>query len=418
MSEATSPPAAAVRNPGRTDSATAEMDAWVLDAFGLDMNAWPPRANPASTTPAPVRALPAGAQAASETESAHHGTAGQIAVGVASGFYQGGKSLLGSLADLARLVMPFTEGGMILQLVDPHAPTARESLDTVAAGAHGAYSAASHPVATFDAARKAVQSFRKQFEAEQAEAEKNGTIAEFYSQFSGRAGFEIISALVPAGKLAEGLGLAAKAAKGAELVADADRAAEAAAKAESLLAKARQAEPALTRSIQGSAESQGGTMVGLEHRLKTPESLARKIASSAQERNMTAERAAERIRDAIRYTATFPPENLVAGAKTTLAKLQEEGNIILKLRNTWLNPQSSYKGVNVQLRSLDGQVFELQFHTPESFWAKDEGTHAIYEEMRKLPRGSPEWDVLNKKQMEIVNTLSIPKDIDHLKEVK
>ncbi len=430
-----------VRHPDRTDTATAEMDAWVLDVLGMDMNALPavgasftpskpdgatqqgpaplPSGTPSPAAPASVPS--AGSPEPSQAGEQPHGLARQVVTGVATGVYRGGKSLLGGLADLERLVLPFTEAGMIWQLVDPHAPTAQQSIATVSAGAKGAYSAASHPVVTFNAAHAAVQDFRKQFEAERAEAEKKGTTAEFYSQFTGRAGFEIISAIVPAGKLAEGLGIAAKAAKGAEVLADAGRdthAVEAAAKAESLLAKAREAEPALTRSIQGSAESQGGKMVGLEHRLKTPESLARKIEKDCEQLGLTAEEAGNGVRDAIRYTATFPPDKLVAGAQATLAKLKGDGCVVLKLKNTWLDASSSYKGVNVQLQGPNGQVFELQFHTPDSFRAKEVETHAIYEEMRKIPMGSPEWQALNERQMEIARKLQIPDNIEALKEIR
>jgi len=135
---------------------------------------------------------------------------GQIIRGLARGAYHGTKSLVEGLAGLGNLVAPFTMAGQLRQLVDPQAPTARQSAGQLAGAASTAYTVVRHPIQTFEAARTAVQEFRRQFEAEQAEAERNGTTAEFYSQFVGRAGFEIIAAFVPASKLGEAVGLAGR----------------------------------------------------------------------------------------------------------------------------------------------------------------------------------------------------------------
>ena len=49
-------------------------------------------------------------------------------------------------------------------------------------------------------------------------------------------------------------------------------------------------------------------------------------------------------------------------------------------KNSWSNPE--YKGVNTRWMTPDGQRFEVQFHTPESFHAKHEVTHQAYERIR------------------------------------
>jgi hypothetical protein len=82
------------------------------------------------------------------------------------------------------------------------------------------------------------------------------------------------------------------------------------------------------------------------------------------EHGISATRAAEGVFDAIRYTACFPPQKLASGTKAILSRLQAQGNGIVQLKNTWLDPKSSYRGINVQMRSPDGQLFEVQFHTP------------------------------------------------------
>jgi hypothetical protein len=193
---------------------------------------------------------------------------------------------------------------------------------------------------------------------------------------------------------------------------------KAAEKAKPVFEKAQAAEPALTQSVQGTTEAMGGKMIGLEHRLKSAESLTRKIATDMANEGLTEEQAAGRIADSVRYTSSFPPDKLVEGTQATLKQLESEGNQIIKLKNTWLDESSSYKGINVQMQGPDGQVFELQFHTPESFWAKDEGTHAIFEQMRQVPKGSPEWNALNEQQMEIARKLQVPDGIDKIQPIK
>jgi len=390
------------------------MDRWILDVFGRDMNAI------ASGFAAPRETLYADGSAGMDPKHHKRGeTVRQFAVGAAEGVYQGGKSMVEGLASLANLVAPFTTTGMLWQLVDPHAPTMRDSEKKMIGAASAVGSAVAHPKASFEAAKAAARKFRAQFEAERAKAEKNGTEAKFYGQFAGRAGFEIIAAMVPAEKLAEFASLAGKAGKAAEIAVETERAArlvEATAEASRVLAKAAEAEPALTSALETAMAETGGKMVGLQHRLKTAESLARKIAKDAEERGISVPEAAARVRDAVRYTAVFPPEKLVAGAESTLARLKSEGNTVVKLKNTWLDPHSSYKGVNVQLRTPSGQVFELQFHTADSYRTKEELTHAIYEKMRKLDPKSKEWKALNRQQMDLAKKLQVPKGIENLKQ--
>ncbi|MGH3222854.1 MAG: hypothetical protein ACRDPY_29860, partial [Streptosporangiaceae bacterium] len=48
--------------------------------------------------------------------------------------------------------------------------------------------------------------------------------------------------------------------------------------------------------------------------------------------------------------------------------------------NWWTNPE--YRGVNTRWVNQEGQRFEVQFHTPDSFHAKHHVTHAAYERIR------------------------------------
>lgn len=187
---------------------------------------------------------------------------------------------------------------------------------------------------------------------------------------------------------------------------------EASAPARSLLEKATAEEPELTEAVNGVTEENGGKMIGLKYRVKSAKSLTEKIAKDAVKKNISSERAAAQMSDAVRYTSSFPPDKLADGALSTIEKLEAKGNQMIERKNTWLDPDVSYKGINVKMIGPDGQPFELQFHTPESFWAKDEGTHEIFEKMRNLEEGSPEWLKLNEEQMEISRSLEVPKGIE------
>jgi hypothetical protein len=159
-------------------------------------------------------------------------------------------------------------------------------------------------------------------------------------------------------------------------------------------------------------------MKGLEFRLKSPESLTRKIATDMADDGVSAAAAAADIADAVRYTATFPTDKLADAVKATLDRLQAEGCGTTKLLNTWLDDRASYKGINVQLRDATGQPFELQFHTPESYLAKEVGTHKIYEAMRRLDPGSAEWERLNEQQGKIFSSLTKPQGIEKIRPMR
>ncbi|WP_042876361.1 hypothetical protein [Cupriavidus necator] len=188
-------------------------------------------------------------------------------------------------------------------------------------------------------------------------------------------------------------------------------------KANALLAKAEAAEPAMTKSIQTTTDAMGGQMEGLKDRLKRPGSLVEKVAKDVTRKGLSVEAAGDNIADTVRYTSTFPPEKLADGTVAVLKKFADEGYQIVELKNTWPDAMKSYKGINVQLRSPTGQLMEVQFHTPESLWAKGPGTHHLFEEMRKLTpadRSNPAWALLDDEQMRIAKSLRVPDNIDKI----
>ncbi|AKJ26706.1 hypothetical protein AAW51_0015 [Caldimonas brevitalea] len=167
-----------------------------------------------------------------------------------------------------------------------------------------------------------------------------------------------------------------------------------------LIAKARKAEPRVTEDLSGLASKTGGKQEGLDYRLKTEESLARKLEGTRP----------EKIGDALRYTTVYPPDKLGDGAAQTLKELEAKGYTVEKVKNTFVEG-APYKGINTTIRSPDGQPFELQFHTPQSFDVKQNLTHGLYEELRLLPPDSPRAAELTQEIAKLSDAIKIPQGI-------
>lgn len=169
---------------------------------------------------------------------------------------------------------------------------------------------------------------------------------------------------------------------GSRLMTAAARGARAAARparaaAQALRAGAKRVEPGITRALKQVASENGGKMVGLRHRVKSERSLRRKIRREMDVWDTSAEVAAAKIRDVVRFTMRLPDKTLTAQAQDALARLGNDGYGTSRVKNYWVEG-NSYKGVNVDMRAPDAHPFELQFHTPESFKLKM-GSHKDYE---------------------------------------
>jgi hypothetical protein len=158
-----------------------------------------------------------------------------------------------------------------------------------------------------------------------------------------------------------------------------------------LLGDAVANEPKITGDLKTDVATtdHGASIAGLDSRLKTEDSLTHKIASDAIEKNVNQEIAGAEISDVLRYTQTTPPEAYTSSVQSTVHELENRGYILDKVKNTWGG--ADYRGINTQWHSPDGQHFELQFHTPQSFATKDDESpgslHSLFSEAR-LPSTS------------------------------
>jgi hypothetical protein len=147
------------------------------------------------------------------------------------------------------------------------------------------------------------------------------------------------------------------------------------------------AEPDITRDIIDLATDFGAKPVGLDFRLKSEDSLTRKIASEVADSRIagvpvTPTAAASSMSDTIRYTYTLADSDYAAGTERIIGALSEKG-YTMRVKNYW-QEGNTYKGVNVAMKDKDGVPVELQFHTDESLRVKQGALHDLYERQRVL----------------------------------
>jgi hypothetical protein len=148
-------------------------------------------------------------------------------------------------------------------------------------------------------------------------------------------------------------------------------------------------EEALTEAM-GETERENGPgawLEGLEHSLKGEDRLKEKIADllDTGAPDATIEEVLGQIPDAIRYTFCAAPENYREAYWDVKERLEARGWEMQYSENHWSDTQ--YKGINTRWITLEGERFEVQFHTPESFYAKQYVTHEAYERLRNpLPQ--------------------------------
>jgi hypothetical protein len=144
--------------------------------------------------------------------------------------------------------------------------------------------------------------------------------------------------------------------------------------------KALTVEPKITELMSTIQKNAGGEFVQLEQRVKSTDSLARKIDGDAvTEFDGDRSRAADAVSDAVRYTLKVGDENYAESLSSTTKALEASG-FTLRVKNFWQSGDP-YDGVNIKARK-DGVEVEIQLHTPSSFSHKEgeTGTHKIYKE--------------------------------------
>ncbi|MFE0135827.1 hypothetical protein ACFWY6_30285, partial [Streptomyces sp. NPDC059037] len=180
--------------------------------------------------------------------------------------------------------------------------------------------------------------------------------------------------------------------------------------ADDFMRQSAEAEPRITDTLQQITHNvDDGRLIGLDYRLKGEDSLKRKLATQLiNQPERSAQSALGKVKDSIRYTVEFPSPHYAPGVQQAVDTLRAQGFESVTFKNTWDSP--GYKGINsTWLDPATGRIFEVQFHTPESFVAKMD-THVLYEKGRLPGVTREELDAINAQQNEMFDQVPVPRE--------
>ena len=170
-------------------------------------------------------------------------------------------------------------------------------------------------------------------------------------------------------------------------------------------------ESELTGTLQAiEAEVPGTRLVGLAYRIKGMERFKEKVATELRAKpDRSIAEITGRMPDAVRYTYQCDEDSYAENYKDICSRLEASKSELIVCRNYWDDPD--YKGVNTRWLSANGQVFEAQFHTADSFQAK-QLTHSAYERLRTIAPTSAERPELESFQQIVTSHVRIPVGVE------
>lgn len=157
------------------------------------------------------------------------------------------------------------------------------------------------------------------------------------------------------------------------------------------------------------AELEHGTLVPDTERfaLKSPDRFKEKLARLIERRPDDAvSDLAAGIHDGIRYTFIFDEACYSDGVRLACNAIAGGCGELDRLVNRWSG--EDYKGINSRwLHAESGQFFEVQFHTQQS-WEAKQATHDTYEKIDDPTSDVSEIEKLREYQRGIVGSLRMP----------
>ncbi|ALG09273.1 scabin-related ADP-ribosyltransferase [Kibdelosporangium phytohabitans] len=153
---------------------------------------------------------------------------------------------------------------------------------------------------------------------------------------------------------------------------------------------------------------------GLQYDLKGADRLKEKVADRLEGATTTPEEVLRGIPDAIRYTFSLSTGDYTRGVVRITDDLRQRGFEEVRRTNFWNvgMDENPYQGINSRWRDPEsGLMFEVQFHTPESWHVKSE-THDAYEyEHTGKIEDRPMW---NRYQREYFETIPVPPGVQSI----
>jgi hypothetical protein len=180
------------------------------------------------------------------------------------------------------------------------------------------------------------------------------------------------------------------------------------------------AEPEISDAVRAAEVNiaRRGWLEGFEFRLKSESRLLEKVAASLETSSpdSTAREISRQIPDAVRYTFCFRSGDYGAGYYDIKQRLEDCGYQMYYSKNSWSNPE--YKGINTRWITPQGQRFEVQFHSSESFHAKHHVTHQAYERLRNPQTSSRERIELSNFQKMVSSWIPTPRGAARIADFK
>lgn len=185
----------------------------------------------------------------------------------------------------------------------------------------------------------------------------------------------------------------------------------------SLYQKAIKEEPTITKDVTSIVKNTSGKMYGLNHKIKTLNSISAKIGAEAKEKEIPFSSASKEIKDAVRYTVVSNNDDFVNNYGYLKSELSKRGYTETKCKNyfdLYNQGKVKHKSVQCNYSNPDGYIFEIQFQTPESQKAKDLKV-PIYEERRKIGISNQRAKELERKMEDLAEQVPDPKNINKIK---
>ncbi|MDT4893296.1 MAG: hypothetical protein QOE97_2331 [Pseudonocardiales bacterium] len=168
----------------------------------------------------------------------------------------------------------------------------------------------------------------------------------------------------------------------------------------------------------------GGKREGQDYALKDQDGLAGKIAEELAKLTKDGQDPKEAMQkldvasvvgDALRFTIIYPFEGFTQKVLGAMSELEKLGYKAEKVGNTFKNPDAMYRGINTNWRAGKGIKWELQFHTDDSFVAKQKKNHGPYEGARILKDGDSRKGILEKQMKKVSAGIATPEQLDQVK---
>jgi ppGpp synthetase/RelA/SpoT-type nucleotidyltranferase len=174
------------------------------------------------------------------------------------------------------------------------------------------------------------------------------------------------------------------------------------------VAEVQEKEPAISAAVRGAVRDAGGVLKRFDSRVKSEDSLYRKVQDIMVDDETDADDAIAEVPDALRYTAVVDENDYWATGSEIGAALERAGYKQVWKSRGWR--RFGYKGRNDTFISPDGLRFEVQIHTQASLDAA-ERAHVLYEEQRRPTTPEHVKAQLDEEQNGIFASVPAPNDV-------